>query len=73
MAEFYVKKPKKVCQLCAGKPVSYKNPEIIRKYISGGDGKVLPRRITGTCARHQREVVKQVKYARHMALVPFTR
>ena len=71
MAEFFRKK-KKVCQMCAGKEVDYKNVEVIRKYISN-DGKILPRRITGTCARHQRAIATQVKYARHMALVPFTK
>ena len=51
MAEFYRKK-KKVCQMCAGKPVDYKNVDIIKKYISADKGKILPRRITGACAEH---------------------
>ena len=70
MAEFYRKK-KKVCQMCAGKEVDYKNIEVIKKYVSQDKGKILPRRITGTCAKHQRFIANQVKYARHMALIPF--
>ena len=70
MAEFYRKK-KKICQMCAGKDVDYKNVEVIKKYISGDNGKILPRRITGACAKHQRYIATQIKYARHMALIPF--
>ena len=70
MAEFF-KKKKKVCQMCAGKDVDYKNVDIIKKYVSSENGKILPRRFTGTCARHQREVAKQVKLARFMGFVPF--
>lgn len=69
MAEFFRKK-KKVCQLCAGKSVDYKNPEILRKYISE-NGKILPRRVTGACAKHQRYIATQVKRARMIALLPF--
>ena len=72
MAEFYRKK-KKVCQMCTGKDVDYKNIEVIKKYISADKGKILPRRITGNCAKHQRHVANQVKYARFMALIPFTK
>ncbi|MBR1413099.1 MAG: 30S ribosomal protein S18 [Bacilli bacterium] len=71
MAEFHRKK-KKVCQMCAGKSVDYKDVNIITKYINE-KGKILPRRMTGTCARHQRHVARQVKYARFMALIPFTK
>ena len=46
MAEFYRKK-KKICQMCAGKSVDYKDPEILRKYINE-KGKILPRRVTGS-------------------------
>ncbi len=72
MAEFYRKK-KKVCQMCTGKDVDYKNVEVIKKYVSADKGKILPRRITGNCAKHQRYVATQVKYARYMALIPFTK
>ena len=72
MAEFF-KKKKKVCQMCAGKSVDYKDVEIMKKYISGDKGKILPRRITGACAKHQRHIAQQVKYARFMALIPFVK
>ncbi len=69
MAEFY-RRRKKICQMCSGKDVNYKDVEIIKKYISES-GKILPRRITGACARHQRYIANQVKRARFMALIPF--
>ena len=69
MAEF-LKKRKKICHMCAGQTVDYKDINIISKYI-GDSGKILPRRFTGTCARHQREVAKQVKRARFMGFIPF--
>ena len=71
MAEFYRKK-KKVCYMCAGKDIDYKDVEILKKYIND-KGKILPRRVTGVCAKHQRKVAKQVKYGRHMGLVGFVR
>ena len=72
MADFYRKK-KKFCQMCAGKSVNYKDTEIIRKYISGDKFKILPRRITGNCAEHQRYIAGEVKKARFMALIPFVK
>lgn len=71
MAEFYRKK-KKVCMLCAGKKVDYKDPETLKKYINE-KGKIVPRRITGTCARHQRVVAREIKRARAIALLPYTK
>ena len=71
MAEFYHKK-KKVCQMCAGKSVDYKDTMIINKYINE-KGKILPRRMTGACAKHQRHIAMQVKIARFMALIPFVK
>ena len=59
MAEFR-KKKKKICHMCAGKPVNYKDVAIISKYIND-NGKILPRRFTGTCAKHQRHVAQEVK------------
>ena len=70
MAEFR-KKRKKVCYMCLGKPVDYKDVNVISKYINDS-GKILPRRFTGTCARHQRHVAEQVKLARFMGFVPYT-
>lgn len=72
MPEFYRKK-KKICQMCAGKSVDYKDAEIIRKYISNDKGKILPRRMTGACARHQRFIANEIKKSRFMALVPFVK
>ena len=71
MAEFHRKK-KKICQMCAGKNVDYKDVPIILKYINE-KGKILPRRMTGKCAKHQRYIASQIKYARFMALIPFTK
>ena len=69
MAEFYRKK-KKICQMCAGKSVDYKDVAIINKYINE-KGKIMPRRMTGACAKHQRYIAMQIKRARFMALIPF--
>ena len=71
MAEFYRKK-KKVCQMCAGKSVDYKDVMIVSKYINE-KGKIMPRRMTGACAKHQRHIANQIKIARYMALLPYTK
>ena len=71
MAEFYRKK-KKVCQMCAGKSVDYKDVMIVSKYIND-KGKILPRRMTGACAKHQRHIAEQIKKARAIALLPYTK
>ena len=71
MAEFYRKK-KKICQMCAGKSVDYKDVAIINKYINE-KGKIMPRRKTGACAKHQRYIAMQIKRARFMALIPFVK
>ena len=71
MAEFYRKK-KRICQMCAAKSVDYKDVMIVSKYINE-KGKIMPRRQTGACAKHQRHIAKQIKYARFMALVPFVK
>ena len=70
MPEMFRKK-KKICQMCAGKSVDYKDTEIIKKYISSDKKKILPRRFTGACSEHQRHIAREVKRARFMALVPF--
>lgn len=69
MAEFF-KKKKKICHMCAGKDLNYKD-NIITKYINMETGKMLPRRFTGTCAKHQRHVAVQVKRARFMGFIPY--
>ncbi len=71
MAEFY-RKRKKVCYMCAGKQINYKDVEILKKYINE-KGKILPRRVTGACAKHQRYIAEQIKRARMIALLPFTK
>ena len=70
MAEFY--RRKKVCQMCAGKSVDYKDVAIVSKYINE-KGKILPRRMTGACAKHQRHIANQIKIARYMGLLPYTK
>ena len=66
------RKRKKVCQFCADKieHIDYKDTARLRKYISERS-KILPRRITGTCAKHQRQVTIAVKRARQIALLPY--
>ena len=70
MAEFY--RRKKICQMCAGKSVDYKDVAIVSKYINE-KGKILPRRMTGACAKHQRHIANQNKRSRYMALLPYTK
>ena len=64
---------KKVCTFCVEKidDIDYKDVEKLRKYVSD-KGKILPRRVTGTCAKHQRKVTEAIKRARTIALLPFT-
>jgi len=71
MAEFY-KKRKKVCYMCTGKDINYKDVETLKRYIND-KGKILPRRITGACAKHQRHIAEQIKRARAIALLPYTK
>ena len=61
---------KKVCVFCGGEEISYKDAAKLKKYVSER-GKILPRRVTGTCAKHQRAVTVAVKRARHMAIMPY--
>ncbi len=63
---------KKSCRFCGNPfdPIDYKNERQVRRLISER-GKILPRRATGNCAKHQREAARAVKYARHLALLPF--
>lgn len=64
---------KRVCAFCVDKipEVDYKDVSRLRKYITER-GKILPRRITGNCAHHQRQLTVAIKRARHVALLPFT-
>lgn len=67
-----MRKRRKVCQFCADKceNIDYKDAAKIRRMISER-GKILPRRTTGTCAMHQRELTVAIKRARQIALLPF--
>ena len=64
---------KKVCAFCVAgeKEIDYKDVAKIKKYITER-GKILPRRITGNCAKHQRALTVAIKRARHIALMPYT-
>jgi small subunit ribosomal protein S18 len=62
---------KKVCRFCANKTkIDYKDADSLRRYMTER-GKILPRRITGTCAKHQRELARAIKCARSISLLPF--
>ena len=63
---------RKVCSFCVDKieHIDYKDAPRLRRYLSER-GKILPRRITGTCAKHQRQLTVAIKRARHIALLPF--
>ncbi|MCE5207646.1 MAG: 30S ribosomal protein S18 [Chloroflexi bacterium] len=68
----YISRPK-FCQFCADKSINinYKEVDMLKRMVTE-DGKIRPRRQTGTCARHQRALAKEIKRARHLALLPFT-
>ena len=68
----YTPKPR-FCQFCSEKTleIDYKNTALLRRYTTE-EGKIRPRRQTGTCAKHQRTVAREIKRARHLALLPFT-
>jgi len=66
---FFTKK--KVCKFCVQKlKIDYKDADALRRFITER-GKILPRRITGTCAKHQRALAEAIKRARIIALLPF--
>ena len=64
---------KKICRFCADKIslIDYKDGRRLRNLITER-GKIIPRRISGNCARHQRQLTVAIKRARHLALMPFT-
>lgn len=68
-----VRRRKKVCVFCGenAQQIDYKDAATLKKYVSER-GKILPRRITGTCAKHQRAITLAVKRARHIALMPYS-
>ncbi|MBE7413416.1 MAG: 30S ribosomal protein S18 [Leptospiraceae bacterium] len=65
---------RKICKFCADKTLisglDYKRVDILERFITNR-GKILPRRITGTCAKHQRQLVHEIKKARSICLLPF--
>ncbi len=64
---------KKVCELCANKDLvlDYKNLDQLKRFVNE-KGKILPRRATGACAKHQRDITLAVKRARHIAILPYS-
>jgi len=62
---------RKVCRFCADKQVSidYKDPRTLRYFVSER-GKIIPRRISGNCSKHQRQITEAIKRARNIALLP---
>ncbi|HOK62765.1 MAG TPA: 30S ribosomal protein S18 [Soehngenia sp.] len=64
---------KKVCAFCADKSshIDYKDVNKLKKYVTER-GKILPRRVSGNCAKHQRELTIAIKRARQVALLPYT-
>ena len=69
-----IRRKKKVCVFCGTAEdagvIDYKDVAKLKKYISES-GKILPRRVTGTCATHQRALTTAIKRARHIALMPY--
>ncbi|SHJ85300.1 SSU ribosomal protein S18P [Hathewaya proteolytica DSM 3090] len=67
------RKKKKVCAFCVEKAqsIDYKDINVLKKYITER-GKILPRRISGNCAKHQRMLTLAIKKSRNVALLPFT-
>ncbi|MBM3301257.1 MAG: 30S ribosomal protein S18 [Deltaproteobacteria bacterium] len=63
----------KVCRFCADSSLrmDYKEPTVLRAFITER-GKIIPRRISGNCAKHQRELTLAIKRARNIALLPFS-
>ena len=64
---------RKVCQFCADKSIviDYKDVDRLKNFVTER-GKILPKRVTGTCAKHQRQITTAVKRARVVALLPYT-
>lgn len=66
------KKKPKVCRICEGRiQIDYKDEKTLRRFVTER-GKIIPRRMSGTCARHQRMLSTAIKRARHLALLPFS-
>jgi small subunit ribosomal protein S18 len=67
------RKRRKVCRFCESKAnfIDYKDDRLLRRFISER-GKIVPRRVTGNCAKHQRELTVAVKRGRILAMLPYT-
>lgn len=68
----YFSRPRS-CQFCSDKNlvINYKDTQLLSSFVTR-EGKIRPRRQTGTCAKHQRSIARAVKQARHLALLPYT-
>jgi small subunit ribosomal protein S18 len=64
---------RKVCRFCVDgdKFIDYKDDRRLSRYVTDR-GKIVPRRISGTCAKHQRQLTRAIKKARHIGMIPFT-
>ena len=64
---------RRVCRFCTDKElvIDYKDPKTLRNFVTER-GKIIPKRIFGTCASHQRQLSEAIKRARHLALLPYT-
>ncbi len=69
-SRFYQRR--KICRFCVDNDleINYKTPKALRQFITER-GKIIPRRITGTCAKHQRQLTLAIKQARQIALLPY--
>lgn len=69
---YFLKRKKKTCAFCSksAEPISYKDEKTLRKYITE-NGRILPKRVTGTCQKHQREIVTAINRARNLAILPY--
>ena len=72
MAEYSKQPRRKYCQFCKGDAqyIDYKDTQLLRKYVTDR-GKIKPRRVTGCCTQHQKDVANAVNRAREMALMPY--
>ena len=64
---------RRVCRFCTDKEITinYKDAKVLRGFVTER-GKIIPKRIFGTCATHQRQVTEAIKWARHLALLPYS-
>lgn len=72
MADFGGRRRKKVCRFCENKIsfIDFKDERVLRRFVTDR-GKIVPRRISGNCARHQRRLTNAIKRSRHMAIMAF--